>query len=121
MMKNILTVDDSASMRQVISLTLTTSGYNVIEAVDGGEALTKLESNTVHMVIADINMPNMDGIELLRLIKENPAHRFIPVLMLTTESSLHLKRDGKTAGAAGWIVKPFRPDQLVSVVRKVLG
>ncbi len=120
MSKTILTVDDSASIRQTVAFTLKGAGYGVLEAADGKEALEKLESNKVHMVITDLNMPNMDGIELIKRLRSMPGYKFIPIIMLTTESQAEKKQQGKAAGATGWIVKPFKPDQLVAVVKKVL-
>ncbi|WP_028587077.1 response regulator [Desulfocurvus vexinensis] len=115
----IMTVDDSASVRQMVSFTLKNAGYDVIEATDGKDALAKL-SGPIKMVITDLNMPNMDGITLIKNIRANAAYKFIPIVMLTTESQATKKQDGKTAGATGWIVKPFKPDQLLAVVKKVL-
>jgi len=121
MPKPILTADDSASMRQMIGFTLRQAGYEVVEAVDGKDALAKLESGTsVGLIITDLNMPNMDGIELIRAVRARAASKFVPILMLTTESSDDKKASGKSAGATGWIVKPFSPDQLIAVVKKVL-
>lgn len=120
MSKTIMTVDDSASVRQMVSLTLKDAGYSVIEACDGKDALAKL-SGPVDMIVTDLNMPNMDGIELIRQIRANPSYKFIPVIMLTTESQATRKQEGKAAGATGWIVKPFQPEQLLAVVKKVLG
>lgn len=119
--KTIMTVDDSASIRQMVSFTLREVGYDVLEAVDGKDALGKIRGATVSMVITDLNMPNMDGIELIRNLRANSAYKFIPIIMLTTESQGTKKQEGKSAGATGWIVKPFKPDQLLSVVKKVLG
>lgn len=120
--KSIMTVDDSASIRQMVSFTLKEAGYDVIEAVDGKDALAKLSGAApVHMVITDLNMPNLDGIGLIRELRSSPAHKFTPVIMLTTESQDGKKQEGKAAGATGWIVKPFKPDQLLAVVKKVLG
>lgn len=119
--KTIMTVDDSSSVRQMVNFTLKEAGYAVVEAVDGRDALTKLSGAAVHMVITDLNMPNMDGIELIRQVRSNPAYKFIPIIMLTTESQAEKKQEGKAAGATGWIVKPFKPDQLLAVVKKVLG
>jgi two-component system chemotaxis response regulator CheY len=121
MSKTIMTVDDSAGIRQMVSFTLRQSGYQVIEAVDGKDALSKLNGASIHMLLTDLNMPNMDGIELIRRVRTNSSHRFIPIVMLTTESQAEKKREGKAAGATGWIVKPFKPDQLLAVVKKVLG
>src|SRR5581483_6333383 len=105
MAKLILTVDDSASVRQMVKFTLSDAGYNVIEAVDGKDALTKLTSS-VNLVITDLNMPNLDGIGLIRSVRGNPAYKGLPIVMLTTESQESRKQDGKAAGATGWIVKP---------------
>lgn len=118
--KIILTVDDSATIRQMLTLTLQDAGYEVVEAVDGEDALAKLAGNPVHMVITDLNMPKLDGIGLIREIRKIPQHRFIPIIMLTTESQESKKQEGKSAGASGWIVKPFKPQQLLSVVRMIL-
>jgi two-component system chemotaxis response regulator CheY len=119
----ILTVDDSASMRQVVTFTLSAAGYTVIEAVDGKDALSKLARMTtpVNLVITDLNMPNLDGIGLIRSVRTLPAFKGVPILMLTTESQEARKLEGKAAGATGWIVKPFAPEKLVGVVKKVLG
>jgi two-component system chemotaxis response regulator CheY len=119
--KKIMTVDDSASVRQMVSFTLKNEGYEVTEAVDGVDAMTKLSQQTVDMVLTDLNMPNMDGIELIKQIRANPSFKFIPIIFLTTESQQEKKQQGKQAGATGWIVKPFKPEQLVGVIRKVLG
>uniref|UniRef100_A0A831UJF1 Response regulator n=1 Tax=Geobacter metallireducens TaxID=28232 RepID=A0A831UJF1_GEOME len=120
--KMIMTVDDSASVRQMVAFTLKQNGYDVVEAVDGKDALGKLSSGTkVDMVITDLNMPNLDGIGLIKGVRGLPAYRFTPIIMLTTESQDAKKAEGKSAGATGWIVKPFKPEQLVAVVKKVLG
>ncbi len=119
MSKTIMTVDDSASVRQMVAFTLKNEGYDVIEASDGKDALGKL-TGPVHMIVTDLNMPNMDGIELIRNVRANPAYKFIPIIMLTTESQASKKQEGKSAGATGWIVKPFKPEQLLAVVKKVL-
>ncbi len=121
MAKVILTVDDSASIRQLVTFTLKEAGYEVIEAVDGRDALSKLNGSTVHMVITDLNMPNLDGIGMIREVRQNATYKFIPIVMLTTESQDSKKAEGKSAGATGWIVKPFKPEQLLAVVKKVLG
>ncbi len=121
MSKIIMTVDDSASVRQMVGFTLRGAGYQVLEAVDGKDALAKLNGAAAHMVVTDLNMPNMDGISLIRALRANPTYRFIPIIMLTTESQAQKKQEGKAAGATGWIVKPFNPEQLLAVVRKVLG
>lgn len=120
--KMIMTVDDSASVRQMVAFTLKQNGYDVVEAVDGKDALGKLSSGTkVDMVITDLNMPNLDGIGLIKGVRGLTAYRFTPIIMLTTESQDTKKAEGKSAGATGWIVKPFKPEQLVAVVKKVLG
>ncbi len=119
MAKVVLTVDDSTSVRQMVRFTLEEAGYEVMEAVDGQDALAKL-TVPVHLVITDLNMPNLDGISLIRGIRGNPAYLGVPILMLTTESQEHRKQEGKAAGATGWIVKPFKPEQLLAVLRKVL-
>lgn len=121
MAKLIMTADDSASVRQMVSFTLKQHGYDVIEAVDGKDALQKLQGQKVDMLITDLNMPNLDGIGLIRGARALPACKFIPIVMLTTESQDSKKQEGKAAGATGWIVKPFQPDQLIAVVKKVLG
>ena len=121
MSKTIMTADDSASVRQMVSFTLKGGGYDVVEACDGSDAVSKLNGSPIHMVITDLNMPNMDGIGLIRAIRSNPSYKFIPVVMLTTESQATKKEEGKAAGATGWIVKPFKPEQLLAVVKKVLG
>ena len=121
MSKIIMTVDDSTSVRQMVSLTLKGAGYKVIEAVDGKDALSKLNDATVHMIFVDLNMPNMDGLSLIRSVRATTRYRFIPIIMLTTESQASKKQEGRVAGATGWIVKPFQPNQLLAVVKKVLG
>lgn len=120
-MATILTVDDTASMRQMISFTLNSVGHEVIQACDGKEALQLLQGKKVDLVIADVNMPNMDGITLVKNLREQPDFKFTPILMLTTESQESKRQQGKVAGATGWIVKPFNPEQLLNVVKKVLG
>jgi len=121
MAKTILTVDDSASIRQMVKFTLSKEGYSIIEASDGQDALTKISGVKVDMVITDLNMPNMDGITLIKQLRAKPEFRFTPIIMLTTESQDSKKTEGKAAGATGWIVKPFQPEQLVTVTKKVLG
>jgi two-component system chemotaxis response regulator CheY len=121
MNKKVMTVDDSASVRQMVSFTLRDAGYDVVEAVDGIDALDKLNGDPVDMVIADINMPNLDGIELVRKVREDQSRKFIPIILLTTEAQMEKREEGKAAGATGWIVKPFKPEQLVSTVKKVIG
>ena len=120
-MATILTVDDTASMRQMISFTLNSVGHEVIQASDGKEALKVLEGKKIDLVIADVNMPNMDGITLVKSLRALADYKFTPILMLTTESQEAKRQQGKVAGATGWIVKPFNPEQLLTVVKKVLG
>jgi len=119
-MAKILAVDDSASMRQMVSFTLKGAGHEVVEASDGVEALNFAQGESVDLVISDVNMPNMDGISLIRELRKLIPYKYTPMLMLTTESSGDKKMEGKSAGATGWIVKPFNPDQLLSTVKKVL-
>lgn len=121
MKKTIMTVDDSSSIRQLLRFALEAAGYNVLEASDGQNALEQLKDVLVQMVITDVNMPNLDGIGLVKGIRELPAHKFVPIVMLTTESQMAKVQEGKNAGATGWIVKPFDPEHLVAVVKKVLG
>lgn len=120
MAKKICIVDDSSSMRQLVRMTLTGAGYEVLEAVDGEDALGKLRSQRVSLVISDVNMPRMDGITLVRNLKSDGAHRFTPVLMLTTESEQSKKAEGQAAGAKAWMVKPFQPQQLLAAVEKLV-
>jgi two-component system chemotaxis response regulator CheY len=120
MAKVILAVDDSASVRQMVKFTLSEAGYAVIEAVDGQDALTKL-GNPVNLVITDLNMPNLDGIGLVRKVRANPACKGLPIIMLTTESQESRKQEGKAAGATGWIVKPFTKEQMLAVVKRIIG
>lgn len=119
MAKKVLAVDDSKTMREMVSFTLKGAGYDVIEAEDGQAALTTLNGSKVDAVITDLNMPNMNGFELIRALRANPAYKFTPILMLTTEGDDSKKQEGKAAGATGWIVKPFNPEKLVEVVKKV--
>jgi len=117
----ILTVDDSASMRQMVAFTLRSAGYEVDEAEDGKIALDKARVARFNCVVADVNMPNMDGIALIRELRQLADYKFTPLLMLTTEAGLEKKQEGKAAGATGWIVKPFDPEQLVATIKKVTG
>jgi len=119
--KLVMTVDDSASVRQMVAFTLKQNGYDVIEAVDGQDALAKLSSNKVDMLLTDLNMPKLDGIGLIKGVRASNLNKFIPIVMLTTESQDSRKKEGKSAGATGWIVKPFKQDQLIAVIKKVLG
>lgn len=121
MNKRILSVDDSTSIRQLVQFTLEKEGYEVLLAVDGRDALDKVKQGPVDMVITDLNMPNVDGIELIKALRADPAFRFTPIVMLTTESAAEKKDSGKSAGATGWIVKPFKPEQLIAVVKRLLG
>jgi len=120
-MPKILAVDDSSSMRQMVSFTLKGAGYDVVEAVDGQDALTKAKSQQFDLIVTDVNMPVMDGITFIRNLRAEANYKFTPMLMLTTESAADKKTEGKAAGATGWIVKPFNPDQLINTIKKVLG
>lgn len=121
MSKTILTIDDSASIRQMIRMTLVSAGYQVVEAEDGAQGLAKATAGGVDAVITDLNMPNMSGLEFIRKYKAHPSSRGVPVVLLTTESDDELKREARAAGALGWMVKPFQQDQLLAMVRKVAG
>lgn len=116
MSKTILIVDDSASVRQVVSMTLKGEGYDVLEAVDGKDGLSKLDGRKVHLIISDVNMPNMDGITMVKEIKQMASYKFTPIVMLTTEGSDDKKKQGQAAGAKAWIVKPFQPAQMLQAV-----
>lgn len=120
-MTRILAVDDSPSMRDMVRIALSAAGFEVSQAADGEEALAMARSCTFDLVLSDVNMPRMDGIALIRALRAEEAYRHTPILMLTTESSPERKREGKEAGATGWIVKPFDPVQLVATMRRVLG
>jgi two-component system chemotaxis response regulator CheY len=120
MSKTVLIVDDSASLRQVVSMTLKGAGYDVIEACDGKDALGKLSGQKVHLIISDVNMPNMDGITFVREVKKNVSYKFTPVIMLTTEAGEEKKRAGQDAGAKAWVVKPFQPQQMLAAVSKLV-
>jgi two-component system chemotaxis response regulator CheY len=119
MAKTILVIDDSASLRQVVKMALTGAGYNVIEAGDGQAALALLDGRQVNMAVCDVNMPIMNGIEFVKAAKALPGYKFMPILMLTTESQEEKKEQGKAAGAKAWMVKPFSPTQLVNAVAKL--
>ncbi|HEU0186378.1 MAG TPA: response regulator [Gallionellaceae bacterium] len=121
MAKTVLSVDDSSSIRQMVAFTLKSAGYEIIEAVDGQEALDKAKSRAVDLVLTDQNMPRMDGLTLVKGLRALPAYKSVPILILTTESSDAMKAQGKAAGATGWIVKPFDPQKLLEVVKKVIG
>lgn len=120
-MPKILAVDDSASMRQMVTFTLKGAGFQVEEAEDGQQALNKAKQGTFDLVLSDVNMPIMNGIELVKELRALADYKFTPILMLTTESATDMKIEGKKAGATGWIVKPFNPDQLLNTIKKVLG
>ena len=117
--KRVMAVDDSATVRKVLQATLASAGYEVVEAIDGADALEKLGDESVDMLVTDLNMPNMDGIGLIHEVRQRPGNRFMPIIMLTSESQPEKKSAGKVAGASGWITKPFNPDQLLAVVRMV--
>jgi two-component system chemotaxis response regulator CheY len=117
--KRVMAVDDSKTMREMVSFTLRSAGFEVSEAEDGRKALTAIEAAPVDLVITDLNMPNMDGATLIRSLRANPRFRGTPILMLTTESDPEKKADGKAAGATGWLVKPFDPQKLVDLVRRL--
>jgi two-component system chemotaxis response regulator CheY len=119
MAKTILVIDDSASLRQVVKMALTGAGYNVIEAGDGQAALAMLDGRQINMAVCDVNMPIMNGIEFVKAAKALAAYKFMPILMLTTESQESKKEEGKAAGAKAWMVKPFSPTQLVNAVSKL--
>jgi len=120
MAKTVLVVDDSASIRQVVAITLKGAGFDVIEAVDGRDALSKLSGQRVHLIISDVNMPNMDGISFLKEVKARAEYKFTPVIMLTTESAEDKKMAGQAAGAKAWMVKPFQPAQMLAAVNKLV-
>ena len=119
MAKTILIVDDSASIRMVVGIALRRAGYEVIEAQDGKDAIGKLTGQKVHLIISDVNMPVMDGITFVKNVKLMPSYRFTPIIMLTTESDECKKREGQAAGAKAWVVKPFKPEQMLGAVQKL--
>jgi two-component system chemotaxis response regulator CheY len=120
MAKTIMAIDDSASIRQVVSITLKKAGYEVIEASDGKDALNKLSGQKVHLMICDVNMPNMDGITFLKTVRQDPSYKFTPIIMLTTESQEAKKQEGRAAGAKAWVVKPFKPEQMLAAIEKLI-
>ena len=120
MAKKILAVDDSSTMRQLVKMTLTRAGFEVVEAEDGSKGLERATAEAFDLILSDINMPLMTGLELLRNLRKMAQYKFTPIVLITTESQLEKKAEGKAAGATGWIVKPFEPEQLLSVVTKVL-
>jgi two-component system chemotaxis response regulator CheY len=121
MTAKILTVDDSASIRLTTRVTLSNAGYEITEAVDGLDGLSKLQAGQFDLVITDLNMPNMDGLTMIRELRKLPAHMGVPVIFLTTESDGEIKQQAKAAGATGWLTKPFDPESLVKIAKKVLG
>lgn len=121
MAKTILSVDDSASIRQMVKMTLAGEGYQIVEAADGREGLMKAQSGGVDMILTDLNMPHMDGLSMIRAIRELPVGKGVPIVFLTTESTDARKAEAKAAGATAWLVKPFKPEQLLTVTRRVLG
>lgn len=120
-MARILAVDDSASMRQMVAFTLKSAGHEVVEAVDGKNALAIAQTESFNLVLTDVNMPNMDGLTLTKELRALPSFKFTPILILTTEAGGDKKTQGKAAGATGWLVKPFNPEQLLSTIKRVLG
>jgi two-component system chemotaxis response regulator CheY len=120
MPKTVMIVDDSASLRQVVGIALKGAGYDVLEACDGKDALAKLDGRKINLVISDVNMPNLDGIGFVRQMKEKAAYKFTPVIMLTTEAGEAKKREGQTAGAKAWVIKPFQPQQMLDAVSRLV-
>ncbi|MBV8465817.1 MAG: response regulator [Burkholderiales bacterium] len=118
--KTILLVDDSASLRQVVHVALAQAGYEVIEAADGVEGLARLDGRRIHLIISDVNMPKMDGISFVRAVKQNRDYRFTPIVMLTTEAQEDRRLEGQMAGAKAWVVKPFRAEQMLKAVAKLI-
>ncbi|GAB4256251.1 MAG: response regulator [Methylomicrobium sp.] len=120
MNKTIMIVDDSSSIRQLVKISLKGDGYEVIEASDGKDALSKMDGKKIHLIISDVNMPNMDGITFVKEAKKLPAYKFTPVIMLTTESQQSKIQEGQAAGAKAWVVKPFQPQQMLAAVSKLI-
>lgn len=120
MAKTVMIVDDSISIRQVVGLTLRGAGYDVIEGSNGRDALAKLGRQKVNLIVSDVNMPEMNGIEFVKAVKAQPEYRFLPIIMLTTESGDEKKREGQAAGARAWVVKPFKPEVLLNAVQKLI-
>jgi two-component system chemotaxis response regulator CheY len=120
MAKTIMVVDDSASLRQVVGIALKGAGYDVLEGCDGKDALSKMTGQKIHLIISDVNMPNMDGISFVKAVKQLPNYKFTPVIMLTTESQESKKAEGQAAGAKAWVVKPFKPEQMLGAVQKLV-
>jgi len=121
MSKTILIVDDSTSLRQVVSMTLKSQGFDVIEGCDGKDALKKMDGRKIHLIVSDLNMPNMDGLTFVREVKKSPTYKFVPIIMLTTESDDKLKAEGQAAGLKAWMVKPFKPEQMLQAVSKLVA
>lgn len=119
--KTVMIVDDSASLRQVVGIALKGAGYTVLEACDGKDALAKLTGDKIHLIISDVNMPNMDGITFVKELKKLANYKFTPVIMLTTESQEGKKAEGQAAGAKAWVIKPFQPDQMLAAVSKLIA
>jgi len=117
--KKIMAVDDSPTVRKVLNETLSGAGYQVIEANNGQEAITKMSTDRIDLLVTDLNMPTMDGVELIRQVRKKPGNRFMPIIMLTSDTQPETKDAGKKAGASGWVTKPFRPEQLLSVIKMV--
>lgn len=120
MAKTILIVDDSVSLRQVVGIALKGAGYDVVEACDGRDALGKLDGRKIHLIVSDVNMPNLDGISFVKAARQLPAYRFTPIIMLTTEAGDTKKAEGQAAGAKAWVVKPFQPAQMLAAVSKLI-
>ncbi len=120
MAKTIMIVDDSASVRQLLGFVLKGAGYEVIEGVDGKDALSKLTGQKVHLIVSDVNMPNMDGITFVKQVKQMPNYKFTPIIMLTTEAQEGKKREGQAAGAKAWVVKPFTPETMLGAIEKLV-
>ena len=121
MARKILVIDDSASLREVVSIALQRAGYEVLQAADGRQALAKLDGSRIHLAICDVNMPVMDGITFVKEARKRPDYRFMPIIMLTTESRESRKQEGQMAGAKAWVVKPFRPEQMLQAVAKLIA
>ena len=119
MSKTIMIVDDSASLRQVVGIALKSAGYEILEACDGKDALGKLTGQKINLIISDVNMPVMDGLSFVREVKKHPNYKFTPIIMLTTESQEAKKQEGQSAGAKAWVVKPFKPEQMLQAVSKL--
>lgn len=120
MAKTIMVIDDSSSLRIVVGIALKGAGYDVIEACDGRDALAKLTGQKIHLMVSDVNMPNMDGIQFVTAVKKMPTYQFTPIIMLTTESNTEKKKEGQAAGVKAWVVKPFKPEVLLNAVQKLI-